>query len=72
MDPNGLFLYFVYAFTTIFVIVNPVEATLVYVTLTASCSAAEKSRINRRTTTVAFSIAILFAWAGMPFWTSSA
>jgi multiple antibiotic resistance protein len=64
MDPNGLFLYFVYAFTTIFVIVNPVEATLVYVTLTASCSAAEKSRINRRTTTVAFAIAILFALGG--------
>ncbi|TFH49134.1 MAG: antibiotic resistance protein MarC, partial [Methanothrix sp.] len=34
MEISELLLYFVYAFTTIFVIVNPIEATLVFVTLT--------------------------------------
>jgi multiple antibiotic resistance protein len=56
--------YFVYAFTTIFIIVNPVEATLVFVTLTASLSTADKNRISRRTTLVAFAIAILFSLGG--------
>jgi len=57
-------LYFVYAFTTIFVIINPVEATLVFVTLTSAMSSQEKSRIYWRATLVAFAIAILFSIAG--------
>jgi multiple antibiotic resistance protein len=57
-------LYFVYAFTTIFVIVNPVEATLVFVTLTTTLNTGERSRIYRRATLVAFSIAILFSLGG--------
>ncbi len=57
-------LYFVYAFTTIFVIVNPIEATLVYVTLTTTLNPKEKSRICRRATLVALAIAILFSLAG--------
>jgi multiple antibiotic resistance protein len=64
METAQLLLYFVYAFTTIFVIVNPIEATLVYVTLTASLDARAKSRIYRRTTLVAFAIAILFSLGG--------
>jgi multiple antibiotic resistance protein len=64
METAQLLLYFVYAFTTIFVIVNPIEATLVYVTLTASLDARAKSRIYRRTTLVAFGIAILFSLGG--------
>jgi multiple antibiotic resistance protein len=64
METAQLLLYFVYAFTTIFVIVNPIEATLVYVTLTASLDARAKSHIYRRTTLVAFAIAILFSLGG--------
>ncbi|MCK9564632.1 MAG: MarC family protein [Methanothrix sp.] len=57
-------LYFVYAFTTIFVIVNPIEATLVYVTLTSNLNSEERSHIYRRATFVALAIAILFSLAG--------
>ncbi len=57
-------LYFVYAFTTVFVIVNPIEATMIFVTLTADMNALEKRHIYRRTTLVAFSLAILFSLAG--------
>jgi len=64
MEISELLLYFVYAFTTIFVIVNPIEATLVFVTLTASLNSQEKSRIYRRTTLVALAIAILFSLGG--------
>lgn len=64
MEINSLALFFVYAFTTIFIIVNPVEATLVFVTLTASLNAQEKSRIYRRATFVAFVIAIIFSLGG--------
>lgn len=64
MDPSGLILYFVYALTTIFIIVNPVEATLVYVSLTSNCSPDEKIRIYRRATFVGLAIAVLFALAG--------
>ena len=64
MDPSGLILYFVYALTTIFIIVNPVEATLVYVSLTSNCSPDEKMRIYRRATFVGLAIAVLFALAG--------
>jgi len=64
VQPSELLLYFIYAFTTIFIIVNPVEATLVYVTLTVSSRPEEKSRIYRHTTLVALAIAILFAVAG--------
>ena len=64
MGINDYLLYFVYAFTTVFVIVNPVEATMIFVTLTTGMSPQEKSHIYRRTTLVAFSIAILFSLAG--------
>jgi multiple antibiotic resistance protein len=64
MEISDLVLYFAYAFTTIFVIVNPVEATLVFVTLTSSLNASEKSHIYRRTTLVAFALAILFSLGG--------
>lgn len=57
-------LYFVYAFTTVFVIVNPVEATMIFVTLTSGLGGQEKARIYRRATLVSFAIAILFALGG--------
>jgi multiple antibiotic resistance protein len=64
MEISELLLYFVYAFTTIFVIVNPIEATLVFVTLTTTLNSKERSHIYRRATLVAFAIAILFSLAG--------
>lgn len=64
MGINDYLLYFVYAFTTVFVIVNPVEATMIFVTLTTGMNPEEKSHIYRRTTLVAFSIALLFSVAG--------
>jgi len=64
MGINDYLLYFVYAFTTVFVIVNPVEATMIFVTLTTGMNPQEKSHIYRRTTLVAFSIALLFSVAG--------
>jgi multiple antibiotic resistance protein len=64
MGINDYLLYFVYAFASIFVIVNPIEATLIFVTLTSGLSSQEKSRIYTRTTLVAFSIAVLFSVAG--------
>ena len=64
MEISELLIHFVYAFTTIFVIVNPVEATLIYVTLTSSLNSKERTHIYRRTTLVAFAIAILFSLGG--------
>jgi multiple antibiotic resistance protein len=64
MEINDYLLYFVYAFSSIFVIVNPIEATMVYITLTTGLDPREKNYIYRRTTIVAFSIALLFSLAG--------
>ena len=64
MNISELLLYFMYVFNTIFVIVNPIEATLVFVTLTTNLNSEERSRIYWRTTLVAFTIAILFSLAG--------
>jgi multiple antibiotic resistance protein len=64
MEINGLALFFMYAFTTVFIIVNPIEATLVFVTLTASMNKQEKSRIYKRATLVAFSVAFIFSLGG--------
>ncbi len=61
---NDYLVYFIYAFTSIFVIVNPIEATMVFVSLTSGLNADEKKRIYRHTTMVAFEIAFLFAVGG--------
>lgn len=56
--------YFVYAFASIFVIVNPIEATMVFISLTSGIEQEEKKRIYGRATTVAFVVALLFAVGG--------
>lgn len=56
--------YFVYAFASLFVIVNPVEATMVFISLTSGMDPQEKRRIYGRATAVAFVVALLFAVAG--------
>ncbi|MBN1323002.1 MAG: NAAT family transporter [Methanotrichaceae archaeon] len=56
--------YFVYAFASFFIIVNPVEATVVFISLTQGLDQMERRHICRRTTTVAFIMAMLFALGG--------
>ncbi|MEI8004241.1 MAG: NAAT family transporter [Methanothrix sp.] len=64
MEISELLLYFVYSFTMIFVTVSPIEATLVFVALTTTMNSEERCRIYRRTTLVAFAVAILFSLTG--------
>jgi multiple antibiotic resistance protein len=64
MALNDYLLYFIYAFASIFIIVNPIEGTLVFISLTLGMNAEEKRRIYGRTTAVAFGVALLFAVAG--------
>ncbi len=64
MESGNYLLHFVYVFSSIFVIVNPIEASMVYVSLTMGMNPLEKSHIYKRATVVAFIIAILFALAG--------
>lgn len=61
---NDLLAYFIYAFASLFVIVNPIEATMVFISLTSGMDQQGKKRIYGRTTTVAFAVALLFAVAG--------
>lgn len=61
---NDYLAYFIYAFASIFIIVNPIEATLVFISLTSGMKPESKKRIYWRTTTIAFVIALLFAVAG--------
>lgn len=56
--------YFFFAFASVFIIVNPVEATIVFISLTPEASAGERARISLRAASVAFFIAILFALTG--------
>jgi multiple antibiotic resistance protein len=64
MEISELLLYFVYAFTTIFVIACPIEVTLVFVTIITNMDSEVISLIYRRTTLAAFTIAILFSLTG--------
>lgn len=64
MDLAGYVVYFMYAFASFFIIVNPVEATMVFISLTSGLSTEDKKRIYLRTTAVAFAIAMIFALGG--------
>ena len=56
--------YFLYVFASFFTIVNPIQATITFITLTPVASSEERKRITLRTTSVAFAIALLFAVGG--------
>lgn len=56
--------FFVYTLTSIFVIVNPVGATMVFIPLTSGATIKEKSKICLRATSVAYAIALIFALSG--------
>jgi multiple antibiotic resistance protein len=64
VDLAGYVVYFMYAFASFFIIVNPVEATMVFISLTSGLTSGEKKRIYLRTTFVAFAIAMIFALGG--------
>ncbi|HOO54894.1 MAG TPA: NAAT family transporter [Methanothrix sp.] len=56
--------YFFYAFASVFIIVNPVEATMVFISLTPGATARERARLSFRAATVAYLVALLFALTG--------
>ncbi|MGC9444112.1 MAG: MarC family protein [Candidatus Methanospirareceae archaeon] len=56
--------FFIYAFTSFFIIVNPIGGLITFISLTARVSAAERIAIAKRAMTVACVLAIFFALAG--------
>lgn len=56
--------FFAYAFTSIFVIVNPLSGVMVFVSLTSRMSAADRLFVARRSVLIACIIAIIFSVSG--------
>ncbi|MBI4826189.1 MAG: MarC family protein [Nitrospirae bacterium] len=56
--------FFIFAFTSIFVIVNPVSGILTFISLTEGMSPDERNGVALRSVTVACIMAIVFAVAG--------
>jgi multiple antibiotic resistance protein len=64
VDFTGYLTYFIFVFASIFVIVNPLQASLVFVSLTSGLSTDLRRSITMRATTIAFIVAIVFAIGG--------
>jgi len=56
--------FFIYAFVSIFVIVNPVGGLITFIALTSGMSAAERKETAKRSVMVACALAIVFAISG--------
>ena len=56
--------FFIYAFASIFVIVNPVAGLITFISLTSEMTADEKNATVKRSVTVACLLAIVFAVSG--------
>ncbi|KPK01627.1 MAG: hypothetical protein AMK71_04810 [Nitrospira bacterium SG8_35_4] len=56
--------FFIYAFTSVFVIVNPVSGILAFISLTGKMSEAERKSTARRAVVIACVLAVVFALAG--------
>lgn len=56
--------FFIYAFTSIFIIVNPIGGIITFISLTSGMSASERREIAKHAITVACGLAITFALAG--------
>lgn len=56
--------FFIYAFTSIFIIVNPIGGLITFISLTAGLSATEKKEIAKRSVMIACVLAIIFAISG--------
>jgi len=61
MDPIT---FFIYAFVSVFVIVNPIGCLITFLSLTAAVSEKEREQIARRSVTIACILAVVFAVAG--------
>jgi multiple antibiotic resistance protein len=60
----GPIAFFIYAFTSIFIIVNPISGLINFISLTAGMSSAERREIAKRSVMVACGLAITFAISG--------
>ncbi len=58
------FTFFIYAFTSIFAIVNPLSGVMAFVSLTSRMTPADKIYVARRSVVIACIIAIIFSIAG--------
>ena len=56
--------FFIYAFASIFIIVNPVGGLITFISLTAGMSVAERREIAKRSVMIACILAIVFAISG--------
>ncbi|MBU4374057.1 MAG: MarC family protein [Euryarchaeota archaeon] len=56
--------FFIYAFTSIFAIVNPVSGVMVFISMTSHLSQADKTYIAKRSVAIACIIAIIFSISG--------
>ena len=56
--------FFVYAFTSIFIIVNPIGGLITFISLTTGLTTREKAEIAKRSVMVACVLAIIFALSG--------
>ena len=61
---SGSVSFFLYAFTSIFVIVNPVSGILTFISLTGKMGEAERIKTARRAVFIACVLAVVFALAG--------
>lgn len=56
--------FFIYAFTSIFAIVNPVSGVMAFISMTSHLSQADKTYIAKRSVVIACIIAIIFSISG--------
>ncbi|MDI6886694.1 MAG: MarC family protein [archaeon] len=56
--------FFIYAFASIFIIVNPIGGSITFISLTAGMSATERREIAKRSVMIACVLAIIFAISG--------
>lgn len=56
--------FFIYAFTSIFVVVSPISGVVTFISLTSKMTHDEKNQIAKKSVTLACVIAIFFAIAG--------
>lgn len=56
--------FFIYAFTSIFVVVSPISGVVTFISLTSKMTHEEKNQIAKKSVTLACVIAIFFAIAG--------
>ncbi|PKP54352.1 MAG: MarC family transcriptional regulator [Candidatus Altiarchaeales archaeon HGW-Altiarchaeales-3] len=56
--------FFIYAFVSIFIIVNPIAGLITFISLTSNLSSKERKVIVKRSVTIACALALIFAISG--------